>query len=88
MTKKIYIIEHTTYSNSKELGTAVSSEAYESVEDAKQFIAGRSGYINRSENDGWVVEKREDKATLPYNDNPYITHHIYKIREITIKEAK
>lgn len=88
MTKTIYIIEVTAYSNSKELYTAVSSEAYESVEDAKRFIAGRSGYINRSENDGWVVEKREDKNARPHNDNPYITHHIYKIREITIKEAK
>ena len=88
MTKTIYIIEHTPYSNCTKLDTAISSEAYESVEDAKQFIAGRSGYINRSENDGWVVEKREDKNARPYNDNPYITHHIYKIREITIKEAK
>lgn len=86
--KTIYIVECTPWSNCTELDSYISSEAYESVDDAKQFIAGRSGYVNRSENDGWVVEKRHDANERVYADNPYITHHVYKIRELNVKESK
>ncbi len=80
MSKKVYCVLVIGHTEDQVLAYNVSSEAYESLDDAKAFIKGRSGETVAEDSDGWVAVK-----TLA--DQPALAFE-YRIRELDVKESK
>lgn len=84
MSKHVYCVLVTGHTDNEVLAYNVSSEAYESLEDAKAFIEGRSGDTISEDRDGWWAIK-----TIASNENgePLLWFE-YRIIDLDVLKAK
>lgn len=80
MSKKVFCVMVIGHTEDEVLAYNVSQEAYESLDDAKAFIKGRSGETVAEDDDGWVAVKTvAAQPALQFE---------YRIRELDVVKSK